>query len=119
MAALAACEETTRDPPAFAGRETVDWRAYEVAVPDRTDLLPAFEASSQAMGCRTDRLGVNDIGTPGQGVAREWYGITAHCGDDGTLAIITFTGGRARIGCAKPMPRDRCDALLQRISDAR
>jgi hypothetical protein len=119
VAALAACEDTTGDPPAFAGRETPAWRAYEFVVAERSDVLEAFEAASRAMGCRVDRLGASDVGMAGEGSAREWYGITAHCGDDGTVAIITLTRDRVRVGCAKPMARDRCDALFERIAEAR
>ena len=36
-----------------------------------------------------------------------------------TVAIITLVGERVRIGCTKPTTRADCDALIQRISEAR
>lgn len=118
---IAACAETTATPasPSFEGRETPAWIAYEVNVPGRppVDLLPSFEASARALGCRTEPIGGRSEPTIG-GELRHRHGVTAYC-PDGTLGLITLTGDRVRIGCTKPTTRDECDALLGKISEAR
>jgi hypothetical protein len=88
-------------------------------MPDRPpeDLLPAFEESARSHGCSTDDLGKGAEPTLG-GELRHWYGVSASC-DEGTIALVTLVGGHVRIGCAKPTTRERCDALLRRISEAR
>ena len=114
-----AAEAPTPNYPAFEGRDTDVWLAYQLDVPGRRpdDLLPAFEASAKAFGCRTDHLGAS--ASPNiMGETREWYGIAASC-DEGTISLITLAGDRVRIGCARPTTREKCDALLQRISEAR
>lgn len=119
---LVACEESTpppRSPPSFEGDETSSWLAYEIELPGRTpsELLPAFEASARALGCRTEKLG---YGTSQiiSGEMRAWHGVRATC-EEGTIALVTMVGERVRIGCAKPTTRTRCDTLLQKISEAR
>ena len=49
---------------------------------------------------------------------RNWYGVSASC-DEGTIALVTLVGGHVCIGCLKPVTRERCDALLRQISEAR
>lgn len=122
LLALAACAESTPTPkrPAFEGRETEVWLAYEMDVPGRDpdDLLPAFEASARAFGCRAEKLGYGSDQTIGNGELRHWHGVTAYC-EEGTLALVTLVGERVRVGCVKPTTRGRCDALLQKIAQAR
>jgi hypothetical protein len=106
--------------PPFDGGETASWLAYEVGVPGRdpSDLLPSFEASARAFGCRTEQLGSGSDPTIGNGVLRRWNGVSATC-EEGTVAIITLVGEHVRIGCTKPTTRADCDALVQKISEAR
>jgi hypothetical protein len=52
------------------------------------------------------------------GELRQWYGVGASC-DEGNIAIVAVVGSRVRIGCTKPMTRERCDRLLRQISEAR
>ena len=118
---LAGCAADPPRPsyPQFEGQETDVWFAYELEVPGRKpdDLLPAFEASAQAYGCRTEQLGAR--ASPNvAGETRQWHGVSASC-DEGTISLITLVGERVRIGCAKPTTRGQCDALLQKISEAR
>jgi hypothetical protein len=104
--------------PPFHGQETDAWIAYEVPVGrDPSDLLPAFEASARSHGCSTHQIG-RDAETTVAGELRFFYGVTATC-DEGTIALVTLAGGRVRVGCAKPSTRERCDFLLQEISEAR
>jgi len=119
---LVACEESTpppQSPPSFEGNETRSWLAYEIELPGRTpsELFPAFEASARALGCRIEKLG---YGTTQNiyGERRTWYGVSATC-EEGTIALVTMVDERVRIGCAKPTTRTQCDALLQKISEAR
>ena len=114
-----AADRSTPRYPAFDGQETIVWLAYELDVPGRKpgDLLPAFDASAQAHGCRTEPIGAQTSTSLG-GEVRESYGVTASC-DEGTIALVTLVGDRVRIGCPKPTTREQCDALLQSISEAR
>jgi hypothetical protein len=118
LAACAGCTPASTYP-AFRGRETESWIAYEETLPERdpSDLLPAFEASARTLGCSTEQLGYeSDPNVAGE--MRQMYGISATC-DEGTIALVTLVGSRVRIGCTKPMTRDRCDTLLRKISEAR
>jgi hypothetical protein len=104
--------------PPFHGEETEAWIAYEVPLSrDPSDLLPAFEASARSHGCSTERIG-SDTRPNIEGEIRSSYGVAATC-DEGTIALVTLVGGRVRVGCAKPSTRERCDYLLQEISEAR
>ena len=118
---LAACAESTPQPayPPFEGREDLTWIAYEVTLPGRppNDILPSFEASARALGCHTEPVGEKHQQTIG-GQLHERHGVTAHCAD-GTLALVTLTQDRVRIGCTRPMTHDQCDQLLGKISEAR
>jgi hypothetical protein len=51
------------------------------------------------------------------GERRSYHGVTASC-FEGTIALITFAGGRVRIGCAKPTTFQACDRLLRNIAQA-
>jgi hypothetical protein len=121
--ALCGCAASPSSPapsyPPFRGIETDSWLAYQVELPERgpNDLLPSFEASARSFGCHTDHLGGDSRQTIG-GELRSFYGISAWC-DGAGIALITLVGGGVRIGCSKPTTRERCDALLQQISDAR
>jgi hypothetical protein len=115
--ALVGCGAFGSGPPPFAGRETASWTAFEVKSPELDEarqLLPKFEACARDFGCFTDHLGTV-VYLAGRGETRLWYGVTASC-DEGTIAILKLRGGRVRVGCEKPMTRDGCEALLQRIS---
>lgn len=83
----------------------------------RDDVLPAFEASAQNYGCRTERLrGPTTATIVGQ--RRTYYGVTASC-YEGTLSLVTLQGGSVRIGCAKPTTLEACNQLLRDISESR
>jgi hypothetical protein len=116
---VAGCAPSLPRVPPFHGEETDAWIAYEVDLPGRgrSDLLPAFEASARSHGCSTEQIG-SAVRPTIAGELRSFYGITATC-DEGAIAIVTLVGGRVRIGCAKPTTRERCDLLLQEISEAR
>ena len=122
---LVSCADTNRGPrapafsdlPQFIGEETDRWLVEESAPVGRDDVLPAFEASAQNYGCRTDKLG-NRTSFNIQGERRAYYGVTASC-YEGTIALITLVGGNVRIGCAKPTTSKACDQLLRNISEAR
>ncbi len=120
---VAGCAGSTPVPavPPFEGVESPSWIAYELPVPGRdpADFLPAFEASARALGCDTSHLGERENGTISNGVLRHWYGVTAACGEDGTLSLVTMVGERVRIGFAKPSSKGACDALLVKITSAR
>lgn len=85
---------------------------------ESTDFILPFEASAQAYGCRTDHLGSTTGQLIGNGEVRAMHGVTAYC-DEGTIAIIALADRRVRVGCATPTTRDRCEALLTKISSAR
>lgn len=117
---LVGCADSTprADYPPFEGRETDHWIAYEVALGrEPSDLLPAFEESARAFGCRTEQIGYGATQNVA-GELRSWYGVSADC-DAGRIAIVTLEGRRVRVGCARPATREQCDALLQEISQAR
>jgi hypothetical protein len=119
-----ACGSPAPTPPAFAGRETASWLAFDVTLPaqqearEPADFILPFEESAHAYGCRTDHLGSSTGQVIGNGEVRATYGITAYC-DEGTIAIIALENRRVRVGCGKPTTRDRCEALLTKISSAR
>jgi hypothetical protein len=117
---VAGCAPSLPRVPPFHGQETDAWIAYEVDLlgSGRSDLLPAFEASARSHGCSTEQIGSAVDHPIIGGELRSYYGITATC-DEGAIAIITLVGGRVRIGCTKPTTRERCDMLLQEISEAR
>jgi hypothetical protein len=120
ISALAGCAGTVHPgPPAFVGQETESWIAFDLEPVDRDpgDLLPSFEASARAFGCRTEQLG-GDVAIAGGASARLVHGISASC-DEGTLALITLQGSRVRIGCEKPIERRHCEELLRKIAEAR
>ena len=118
MCLITGCAPSLPRYPPFHGEETDTWIAYEVPVGrDPSDLLPAFEASARGHGCSTEQIGRSAEPTV-SGELRFSYGVTATC-DEGTIALVTLVGGRVRIGCAKPTTRERCDFLLQEISEAR
>jgi hypothetical protein len=102
---------------AFTGVETDTWFVQEVSSAGRDDLLPAFEESARAYGCATSEIGA-DSSQNIHGERRSYYGISATC-REGSIALITLTGGRVRIGCSKPTSLQACDALLRDISQAR
>ena len=103
--------------PQFIGEETDRWLVQESGPVGRDDVLPAFEASAQNYGCRTDKLG-NKVSFNIQGERRSYYGVTASC-DEGTIALVTLVGGSVRIGCAKPTTAQACQQLLRNIAEAR
>lgn len=105
------------DLPHFMGKETDRWLVEESPPVGRDDILPAFEASAQTYGCRTETLG-DSTSFNIHGELRSYYGVTASC-YEGTIALITLVGGSVRIGCAKPTTRKACDQLLRNISEAR
>ncbi len=115
--ALCACGATAPSP-AFEGRETDSWIAYDVAVPDTTntgDLVASFKLAARTRGCQAAWMGKRTVMLPGGGWARLRRGVTAQC-DEGTIAIIALENA-VRVGCEKPTTRERCDALLRSISD--
>src|SRR4051812_42564797 len=95
------CATTASVPnlPAFTGEETSRWLVQESEIGGRDDLLPAFEASAQSYGCVTDHIG-SDASFNIQGERRTYFGVSATC-EEGSIALITLVGGRARIGCSK------------------
>jgi len=104
----------TPNVPPFLGDETEHWLVQETGAVGRSDVLPAFEASARNYGCSTEQLGDQRSSNIG-GERRSYYGVTASC-EEGTIALITLTGGRVRIGCAKPTTRAACDTLLRNIA---
>jgi hypothetical protein len=120
LALLTACAPPTPAVPTFDGRETPNWLAYQLDVPGRDprDLIPAFEASARALGCHTERIEDGSNATIGNGLLFRFHGVVATC-ELGTIALITLTGDRVRIGCVKPTTRVECDALVEKISAAR
>ena len=82
-----------------------------------TAALHAFEESARGHGCSTEKLGTGAEQNIG-GELRSSYGVSASC-DEGTIALVTLVGGHVCIGCLKPVTRERCDALLRQISEAR
>ena len=105
--------------PPFQGAETNEWLALDVPLPDRPpeDMLPALEESARGHGCSTEELGTGAEQNIG-GELRHGYGVSASC-DVGTIALVTLVGGHVCIGCMKPTTRERCNALLRQISEAR
>src|SRR5687768_15170210 len=70
--------ETARSPD-LAGDDAAAWLTYQVAVQrEPKDLLPAFEASAQNYGCKTERLSSQSDFMQG-GVLFKWYGVGASC----------------------------------------
>jgi hypothetical protein len=120
LCVLSACAQPALLAPSFDGRETPTWLAYQIDVPGRDpgDLIPAFEASARAFGCHTERIEDGSNATIANGVLRRFHGVVATC-ELGTVALITLTGDRVRIGCVKPATRAECDALVEKISEAR
>jgi hypothetical protein len=117
--ALSSCGASVQKSSAFDGRETPSWLSLDADITDRypPDLLPSFEASARAFGCRTERLGARTIGLAGHGYAPMSYGVTAHC-ESGTIALLALKDERVRVGCEKPSTRESCEALLKKISEA-
>lgn len=105
------------DLPPFIGDETERWLVQELGPVGRDDVLPAFEASAQNYGCRTERLG-GQISFNIHGQRRSYYGVTASC-YEGTISLVTLVGGGVRIGCAKPTTIQACNQLLHDISESR
>lgn len=91
--------------------------AYDVDLPDRDsrDVVPSFEQAAHTFGCKTSRIRGRELGMAGGWATRVWSGVTATC-DDGRLALVAVTNTRVRIGCERPTTRDRCDALLRKIT---
>jgi hypothetical protein len=112
------CAPAVAEPPAFEGRETDAWMAYEVRIPGRNsaDLIPSFEASANAFGCHTTRLGTQAVQIAGGSAAILSYGVSATC-EEGSIALVALADSRVRIGCEKPTTRARCDGLLRQISE--
>jgi hypothetical protein len=102
--------------PPFTGEPTEHWFYEDLGPVDHEAVLPAFEASAQAYGCVTEEIG-SEATENMHGIMRSYYGINASC-HEGSLAIVTLTRG-VRLGCARPLTRASCDALLRRISEAR
>jgi hypothetical protein len=103
--------------PPFLGGETDRWLAQESGPVGRDDVLPAFEASAQNYGCRTERQrGPSSFTILGQ--RRSYYGVTATC-YEGTISLVTVADGSVRIGCAKPSTLQACNQLLRDISESR
>jgi hypothetical protein len=119
LLALFGCGATP-SRPAFEGRQTDSWIAFDEDVPDRDprELLMSFEASARAFGCRTDRIGGRSVDFAGGGRAKISAGVAAYC-DEGSLALMWVAEARVRIGCERPTTRERCEALLRRIGEAR
>lgn len=105
------------DLPPFIGMENDRWLVQELGPVGRSDVLPAFSASAQNYGCRTERLGSKTRFTI-QGERRSYYGISASC-YEGTIAIAKLANGAFRIGCAKPTSLQACNQLLRDISESR
>jgi hypothetical protein len=117
LAVSCATARSVPNVPSFVGVETEQWLVQESQPVGRDDLLPAFEASARSYGCSTEQLG-SESSANIYGERRSYYGISASC-EEGTIALITLSGGRVRIGCAKPTTRQACDLLLRNISQAR
>jgi hypothetical protein len=117
---MSACASPPHKPSTFEGQETEAWIAFDVDPPDRypPDSLPSFEATAQAYGCRTERLGTRTIGLAGRGFAPVSYGVAARC-EGGSIALVALKDERVRIGCEKPATRESCEALLKKIESAR
>jgi hypothetical protein len=115
---VAACTPARPRPPLPSSPGT--WVTFDVDVPgrDSRDLLRSFEASAQALGCTSDRGGGWSTGLPGGGFARVYSAVLARC-DDGAIGMIAVEYTRVRLGCPKPASRDECEALLNKISEAR
>jgi hypothetical protein len=113
VAPVVGCAASPAPPPAFEGRETDAWIAYELPVSGRPpfELLRAFRASARALGCRTETLGGFFVRSP-------VTGVSADC-PDGAIALMPAGDDQMRVGCARPMTRAECDALLVRITQAR
>jgi hypothetical protein len=117
LAALTGCAPESRYPP-FRGVETELWIAYEVQLSGRepSDLLLAFQAAARRYGCMTERIGGGTQQVIIGGELRFFFGVNASC-DKGNIALISLVGGRVRIGCTQPTTRERCDLMLQEISE--
>jgi hypothetical protein len=109
--------QNREDLPPFIGEETDHWLVEETAPVGRDDILPAFEASAERYGCRTEKLGTKTSFAI-YGERRAYYGVSASC-YEGTIALITLQGGSVRIGCSKPTTLQACDQLLRDISESR
>jgi hypothetical protein len=115
--AASTSSSATPEVAPFLGVETEQWLVQESDPMGRDDLLPAFEASARSYGCGTEQLG-RDSNSNIFGERRSYYGIRASC-DEGTIALLSLSGGRIVIGCTKPTTREACDSLLRNISQAR
>jgi len=111
--------------PPFSGAETESWLAYEVAFPEHvpSDLLLSFKASASSLGCKTEQACDWSHAIPNSTYAltaenRYCHGVVASC-DDAGVALVVLDDARVSVGCTKPTTRQRCDALLHRISTAR
>jgi hypothetical protein len=103
--------------PLFEGEDAA-WLVYDVQLPEeRGDLLQAFEASAKGAGCHTELVGRSHDAVI-SGWRTSFNGVEASC-SDGTIQLVTMEGARVRVGCRKPVTREQCDGLLQKISESR
>jgi hypothetical protein len=102
----------------FDGLPSDAWLDFDVEVPSRNprELVRSFEVAPGTYGCRTDRTGHN-----GRGGGNRPSVVTAYC-DEGTIALLAFPDAneaRLLVACEQPTTRERCEALLHRISVGR
>ncbi len=119
LASIGSCA-APKPQATFSGQASPTWLSFDIDLPhdrDAGDVLRSFEASARSFGCRTERIGESGH-MAGGGEVRLSYGISADC-DDGSIALVALPQSRLRIGCERPSTRERCEALLPKISDAR
>lgn len=103
--ALLGCEPPQ---PLFQGVESAHWLVIEVESDESRELSRAIVWRARANGCSVDPIPGHKDGY------RVTLGHTAYC-YTGIVAVWRRKHG-VTIGCAKPITRDQCVALLTKIT---
>ncbi len=104
--ALLGCEPPQ---PLFQGVESSHWLAIDIESDRGEELARGFGVRARENGCSVDRI---------RGHSKDGYrvthGYTAYC-YTGIVAFL-WTKNGVTVGCARPITRDQCVALLTKIT---